>query len=105
MVLEHLSIREEGRQGDHAGPRQGPVSKLRVGYSQRQGRRKCVLGTDAHRRTGRQNDGEGLVLTQGNREHCISTAAGLGKRSLDGPEQGEQRVAGECPMKGPTSLL
>lgn len=35
------------RQGEHAGPKQGPVSKLSVGYIQRQGRRKCVLGTDA----------------------------------------------------------
>ena len=36
---------EERRQEEHT--RQGPVSKLRVGYSQRRGRRKCVLGTDA----------------------------------------------------------
>lgn len=45
-----------------------------------------------------------LVLTQGNREHCL-IAAGPGKRFLDGPEQGEQRAARECPMKAPTCLL
>lgn len=81
------------------------MSKLRVGYSQRQGRRKCVLGTDApeDRRMERLVE-KRLVLTQGNREHC-STAADLGKCFLDGQGQDEQRVARECPMKAPTCLL
>lgn len=40
-------------------------------------------------------------MTDGEGAEHRSTAAGPGKRLLDGPEQGEQRVARGCPTRHP----